>query len=150
MDAAKTVERILSVFPLSEQHAVRNRLGKTFRYIISQRLLPKADGKGRVGLIEILKSTLRTREYVERGEGEGKTLLDAMRDGTTEGMQYFDGEIERLIREGGITIEAGLTYATNAGNLRLQISDLVEAQEKAQEQQAAAGAAKDGEFEIER
>jgi twitching motility protein PilT len=150
MDAAKTVERILSVFPLSEQHAVRNRLGKTFRYIISQRLLPKADGKGRVGLIEILKSTLRTREYVERGEGEGKTLLDAMRDGTTEGMQFFDGEIERLIREGGITIEAGLTYATNAGNLRLQISDLVEAQEKAQEQQAAAGAAKDGEFEIER
>jgi twitching motility protein PilT len=150
MDAAKTVERILSVFPLSEQHAVRNRLGKTFRYIISQRLLPKADGKGRVGLIEILKSTLRTREYVERVEGEGKTLLDAMRDGTTEGMQFFDGEIERLIREGGITIEAGLTYATNAGNLRLQISDLVEAQEKAQEQQAAAGAAKDGEFEIER
>jgi Tfp pilus assembly ATPase PilU len=65
-------------------------------------------------------------------------------------MQFFDGEIERLIREGGITIEAGLTYATNAGNLRLQISDLVEAQEKAQEQQAAAGAAKDGEFEIER
>jgi twitching motility protein PilT len=150
MDASKTVERILSVFPLSEEHSVRNRLGKTFRYIISQRLLPRGDGKGRVGLIEILKSTLRTREYIEKGEGEGKTLLDAMRDGTTEGMQYFDGEIERLIREGVISIEVGLMYATNAGNLRLQISDLVEEQQKAAEQQQAAGAAKDGEFEIER
>ena len=50
---------------------------------------------GRVAAIEILKSTMRTREYVEKGEGEGKTLLDAMRDGSNEGMQYFDGEIER-------------------------------------------------------
>src|SRR5205807_543993 len=100
IDASKTVERIVGVFPLAEQHAIRNRLGKSFRYIVSQRLLPKKDAKGRVAAIEILKSTLRTREYVEKGEGEGKTLLDAMRVGGTEGMQHFDGEIERFIREG--------------------------------------------------
>src|SRR3954467_1396723 len=65
IDASKTVERIVGVFPLAEQHAIRNRLGKSFRYIVSQRLLPKRDAKGRVAAIEILKSTLRTREYVE-------------------------------------------------------------------------------------
>ncbi len=77
--------------------------------------------------IEILKSTMRTREYVEKGEGEGKTLVDAMRDGTTEGMQYFDGELERMIRAGIIDLETGLGYASNAGNLRLELADLAEA-----------------------
>ena len=79
---------------------------------------------GRVAAIEILKSTLRTREYVEKGEGDGKTLLDAMRVGGQEGMQHFDGEIERLIREGIIDIETGLAYATNSGNLQLELADL--------------------------
>src|SRR5438874_5511877 len=72
---------------------------------------------------EILKSTLRTREYVEKGEGEGKTLLDAMRVGSTEGMQHFDGEIEKLIRAGTIDFETGMAYATNPGNLRLELAD---------------------------
>jgi twitching motility protein PilT len=124
IDAAKTVERIVGVFPMSEQHAIRNRLAKSFRYIISQRLVPRKDGAGRVAVIEILKSTLRTREYVEKGESEGKTLLDAMRVGEQEGMQHFDGNIERLIREGVIDIETGLAYATNPGNLQLELSDL--------------------------
>jgi len=129
IDAAKTVERIIGAFALSDQLAVRTRLAKSFRYIISQRLIPGRDGKGRVAAFEILKSTLRTREYVQRGEGEGKTLLDAMRDGSTEGMQYFDGEIERLIRAGTIDIETGLSYATNPGNLRLLLADLIESQD---------------------
>jgi twitching motility protein PilT len=123
IDAAKTVERVVGVFPLAEQHAIRNRLAKSFRYVISQRLIPKKDNGGRVAAIEILKSTLRTREYVEKGEGEGKTLLDAMRVGTTEGMQHFDGEIEKLIRAGTIDFETGMAYATNAGNLRLELAD---------------------------
>ncbi len=127
IDASKTVERIIGVFPLAEQHAIRGRLSKSFRYIASQRLIPRKDGTGRVAAIEILKSTLRTREYVEKGEGDGKTLLDAMRAGSTEGMQYFDGEIERLIREGVISLDVGLAYATNSGNLRLELSDLASA-----------------------
>ena len=127
IDASKTVERIIGVFPLAEQHMIRTRLAKSFRYIASQRLIPRKDGTGRIAAIEILKSTLRTREYVEKGEGEGKTLLDAMRSGSTEGMQHFDGEIERLIREGVISVDVGLAYATNAGNLRLELSDLASA-----------------------
>jgi twitching motility protein PilT len=124
IDAAKTVERIVGAFPMAEQHTLRNRLAKSFRYIVSQRLIPRNDGSGRIAAIEILKSTLRTREYVEKGEGDGKTLLDAMRVGSQDGMQHFDGEIERLIREGVIDLETGLAYATNPGNLQLELADL--------------------------
>jgi twitching motility protein PilT len=130
IDASKTVERIIGVFPLAEQHTIRNRLAKSFRYIVSQRLLPRKDGSGRVAAMEILKSTLRTREYVEKGEGDGKTLLDAMRSSTTEGMQYFDGEIEKLVREGIITMDTGMAYATNPGNFRLEMSDFTEDEKK--------------------
>jgi len=123
-DAAKTVERIIGVFPLAEQHTIRNRFAKSFRYIVSQRLLPLREGKGRVAAIEILKSTVRTREYLDKGEVEGKSLLDAMRDGDTEGMQHFDGEIEKLIRAGTIDYDTAMAYSTNPGNLRLILSDL--------------------------
>jgi len=126
IDASKTIERIIGSFSMSEQHAIRARFSKAFRFIISQRLLPKASGKGRVAVLEILKSTLRTREYVEKGEGEGKTLLDAMRDGSQDGMQYFDFEIEKLIRAKTIELDLGLSYSTNAGNLRLELSDFID------------------------
>ena len=126
IDASKTVERIVGVFPLSDQQAIRTRLAKAFRFIVSQRLLPRKDNKGRIAAVEILKSTMRTREYVEKGETEGKSLLDAMRDGDTEGMQHFDGEIERMIRNDEVEFEAALSYSTNAGNLRLELTDYLE------------------------
>ena len=66
---------------------------------------------------------MRTREYVEKGEGEGKTLLDAMRDGDTEGMQHFDGVIEKFIRNGTIDFETGMAFSTNPGNMRLELAD---------------------------
>ena len=124
IDAAKTVERIIGAFPLGEQHTIRNRLSKSFRAIVSQRLIPRNDGSGRVAIVEILKSTLRTRDYVEKGEQDGKTLLDAMVDGDTDGMQHFDGEIEKLVRAGVIEVSTGLAYATNPGNLRLLLTDM--------------------------
>jgi twitching motility protein PilT len=128
IDASKTIERIVGVFPLSDQQSIRNRFSKTFRFIISQRLLPRREGKGRVAALEILKSTMRTREYIEKGEGEGKSLIDAMNDGAQEGMQHFDGEVEKLIRAGTVDVEIGLSYASNAGNLRLSLADFVEEQ----------------------
>jgi twitching motility protein PilT len=128
IDASKTVERIIGVFPLEEQNAIRGRLAKSFRYIVSQRLIPRADGSGRVAAFEILKATIRTREYVQKGESEGKSLLDAMRDAENGEMQCFDDEIEKLIRSGVVDMETGLSYCTNAGNLRLCLADFVEAQ----------------------
>jgi twitching motility protein PilT len=126
IDASSTLERIIGVFPLGDQQAIRNRFAKSFRYIISQRLIPRKDHSGRIAIVEILKSTLRTQQYVIKGESEGKTLLDAMRDGATEGMQSFDGEIERLVRQGVIEFETGIHFATNPGNLRVEMADLVE------------------------
>jgi len=128
IDASKTIERIVGVFPSSDQPAIRGRLAKSFRYIISQRLIPKPDGTGRVAVFEILKSTLRTREYVQKGETEGKSLLDAMRDGSGDGMQCFDIEIEKLIRSKVLDMDTGMAYATNEGNLRLLLADLSEDQ----------------------
>jgi twitching motility protein PilT len=125
IDASKTIERVIGVFPVPDQQSVRSRLAKCFRYIVSQRLIPKADGTGRVAAFEILKSTLRTRDYIQKGDGEGKSLLDAMRDGDSEGMRHFDGEIEKMIRSGIIEIETGLSYASNEGNLRLHLGDLL-------------------------
>jgi twitching motility protein PilT len=130
IDASKTVERIVGVFPVADQDSVRTRFGKAFRFIVSQRLLPKKDGKGRIAAIEILKSTLRTRDYVEKGESEGKTLLDAMRDGDTDGMQHFDGELEKLLRAGTIDYDTALAYSTNPGNFRLEVADFLEANGK--------------------
>lgn len=124
IDAAKTVERIIGVFPKNEEQIIRTRLAQSFRYIVSQRLLPRADGSGRVAVIEILKATSRTREYIERGESEGKSLMDAMEQGELDGMQTFDGEIEKMIRAGTIKKDDGVAYASNYGNLLLRLGDL--------------------------
>jgi twitching motility protein PilT len=123
IDASKTVERIIGAFDTGDQQAVRTRLAASFRYFISQRLVPVKTG-GRLAVLEVLKSTLRTRDYIERGESDGKSLLDAMIDGGLEGMQHFDGEIEKLIRAGVISMSTGLLYATNPGNLRVQLADI--------------------------
>ncbi len=123
IDASKTVDRIIGSFEAGDQQSVRTRLASSFRYIVSQRLVPNKTG-GRVAALEILKSTMRTREYLERGENEGKSLLDAMRDGELEGMQYFDGELEKLLRAGVITRTTAILYATNAGNLQVLIADI--------------------------
>src|ERR1043165_1879820 len=124
IDASKTVDRIIGVFPKNEEQAIRTRIAQSFRFIVSQRLIPLGDGKGRIAAIEILKATMRTREYIEKGESEGKSLIDAMEQGDQDGMQTFDMVIEKFIRDGLVSIEAALPYATNHNNLLLRISDL--------------------------
>src|SRR2546421_665895 len=104
IDAAKTIDRIIGLYPKTEEPVIRTRLAQTFRYIVSQRLIPRADFRGRVAAVEILRSTPRTREYIEHGESEGKSLLGAMRDGKLEGMQDFDTVIKDLIERTVITI----------------------------------------------
>jgi twitching motility protein PilT len=121
IDASKTVDRIIGLYPKNEEQVIRTRLAQTFRYILSQRLIPRADGGGRVAAIEILKSTPRTREYLQNGETEGKSLLDAMRDGRFDGMQHFDGVIREMIEQKIVTLEDGLAFATNQNNLLLEL-----------------------------
>ncbi|HEX8719200.1 MAG TPA: PilT/PilU family type 4a pilus ATPase [Pyrinomonadaceae bacterium] len=124
IDAAKTVDRIIGVFPKNEEQSIRTRLSQSFRFIVSQRLIPRADRKGRIAAIEILKSTARTREYMEYGEREGKSLTDAMDQGDLDGMQTFDGVLERYVREGLVKKDDAMAYATNPGNFLLRLSDM--------------------------
>ncbi len=124
IDASKTIDRIIGLYPKNEEPVIRTRLAQTFRYILSQRLIPRADYGGRVAAVEILRSTPRTREYIENGEAEGKSLLDAMRDGKLEGMQDFDSVIKTMIERNIITKEDGVAFATNQNNLLLSLKGL--------------------------
>ncbi|MGA3088559.1 MAG: PilT/PilU family type 4a pilus ATPase [Terriglobales bacterium] len=114
VDACKTVERIVGTFSAPEQQSVRERLAKTFRYIVAQRLIPRPDGGDRIPVVEILKSNSRTRDCVEQGERPGRTLLDGIKASENEGMQHFDGEIAKLVRSGLVDLETGLCFASNA------------------------------------
>jgi twitching motility protein PilT len=117
MDASKTVERIVTSFATAEQQSVRERLAKSFRYIVCQRLLSKADRNGRVAAFEILKANARTRECIEKGDRNNNCLLDAIKAGASEGMQHFDGEIAQLVQDRVIDLETGIASASNPAML---------------------------------
>ena len=120
IDASKTIDRIVGVFPKNEERQVRTRFSQAFKWVVSQRLIPKQGG-GRMAICEILRANSRTKEYVQEGEREGKSLSDAMADGALDGMQTFDGELERLIAAGTLDRETALSYATNRTNLQLKL-----------------------------
>jgi len=141
IDASKTIDRIIGLYPKNEEPVIRTRLAQTFRYILSQRLIPRADFRGRIAAVEILRSTPRTREYIENGEAEGKSLLDAMRDGRLEGMQDFDTVIKDLIERNVISVEDGIGFATNQNNLLLSLKGLTSGEDflRSQSENTVAG-----------
>jgi len=122
VDCLKTVERIVSSFAAAEQQSMRERFAKTFRYIIAQRLIPRADGGERIAVVEILKSNSRTRDCIEQGERPGRTLLDCIKVGESEGMQHFDAEIAKLVRAGIVDTETALCFASNATVLSQELA----------------------------
>ena len=77
-----------------------------------------------MAVLEVLKATLRTRGYLEEGEKEGKSLVDAMRDSALETYEHFDGELEKLVRSGVVSFANAMLHASNAGNLRVQMANL--------------------------
>jgi len=118
VSVAKTVERIVSTFAVSEQAPIRSRLARTFRYIVSQRLIPRKDGTGRIAIVELLKAHPRTQSCIEVNDYSGENLLQAMRDGISEGMQYFDGELEKLVRAGVVELDTAIMFSTDPQKLR--------------------------------
>jgi len=122
MDTSKTVERIVSSFSPAEQKSVRERLAKSLRYVVCQRLIPKADRSGRVAAFEILKANARTRECIEKGEIGNSSLLDAIKAGESEGMQHFDSEIAELVQDRVVDLETGLSFASNPGTLGQELA----------------------------
>ena len=101
---------------------MRERFAKSFRYIVSPAADAQTDGSGRVAVFEILKANARTREFIEKGEREDKTLLDAIKSGEADGMQHFDGEIAQLVNDRVIDLEAGLSFASNPSVLGQELA----------------------------
>jgi twitching motility protein PilT len=118
VSVAKTVERMVSSFGQCEQVSVRSRLARCFRFIVSQRLIPRKDGSGRVAIVEMLKAHPHTQACMEASDSAGDNLLQAMRNGGSEGMQCFDGELEKLVRAGVVSSETAMMYATDPQELR--------------------------------
>lgn len=121
IDAVKTIERIIGVFPKDQENLIRQRFAQSFRFIVSQRLVPRKDGNGRLPAVEVLKANERTRSYIQKGGGSAGSLEDAMKDAAHEGMQTFDMHLADMVNMNVVDREAALQYATNRNNLGLQL-----------------------------
>jgi len=123
-DATETVNRIIAVFPPHQQKQIRIQLSAVLKAIISMRLLPRADGLGRVPAVEVLVSTQYIRECIEVKE-KTKLIRDAIAQGTSQyGMQTFDQSLFMLYKAGMITLEEALRHATNPDELRLRVQGI--------------------------
>ncbi len=115
-DAAKTVNRLLSAFPSDEQDGVRIRIAENLRGTVSQRLLPRADGRGRVVALEIMVTTGMIQELI-RDPSKTAAMRDAIEKGRSQyGMQSFDQHLVDLYQAGAITIDTAIAACTNRGD----------------------------------
>jgi twitching motility protein PilT len=122
LDATETINRIISAFPPYQQKQVRLQLGSVLKAVISQRLVPRADGKGRVPAIEVLLATTRVRELIE-DKDRTKEIPDAIAQGhVAYGMQTFDQSLMGLLKQSLISYEEALRQATNPDDFALRVS----------------------------
>ena len=121
LDAAETINRIIGVFPPYQHKQVRIQLSSVLKGVISQRLVPRADGAGRVPAIEVLINTTRVREYIE-DKDKTRKIRDAIAQGyTTYGMQTFDQSLMALYKENLISLEEALRQASNPDDFALRV-----------------------------
>jgi twitching motility protein PilU len=118
-NANQTMERILNFFPPANHHQIMMQLALSLRAVISQRLVRRVDGEGRVAAMEILLATQRVKEQIKRGEVEA--LKGTMRASAEDGMQTFDMALYNLQQEGVIDIDTALAAADSPADLRMQI-----------------------------
>ena len=115
-DAGQTINRILGMFSIDEENQIRTRLADSVRWIVCQRLLPKIGG-GRVAAFEALGTSLRVKDIILHGEGEGKTFEDIIQQGKAFGMVTFDNCIIELYEKGLVTEDTARAYASNRSNV---------------------------------
>ncbi|HUU03629.1 MAG TPA: type IV pilus twitching motility protein PilT [Myxococcota bacterium] len=124
LDATETINRIIAVFPPYQQKQIRMQLGAVLRAVISQRLMPRADGHGRVAALEVLIATTRVREMIE-DKDRTKEVTDAISQGNIAyGMQTFDQSLMALLKEKLITYEEALRQCTNPDDFALRVSGI--------------------------
>ncbi len=121
LDAGETINRVVAAFPPYQQKQVRIQLASILKAVISQRLVPRADGKGRVPAIEILINTARVKEYIE-DKDKTKKIREAISQGyVSYGMQTFDQSLMSLYKEGLITLDEAMRQASNPDDFALRI-----------------------------
>jgi twitching motility protein PilT len=124
LDATETINRIISVFPPYQQKQVRMQLGAVLKAVVSQRLVPRADGRGRVAAVEVLVATARVREMVE-DKDRTRELTDAIAQGhQTYGMQTFDQSLMSLLQQGLVSYEEALRQTSNPDDFALRVSGI--------------------------
>ena len=122
LDATETVSRIVSAFPPHQQKTIRLQLASVLRSIISQRLVPRADARGRVAALEILRNSSRVRDLIE-DQDRTQELPDAIAKGSdSSGTQTFDQSLMGLFRQNLITYQEALRQATNPDDFALRVS----------------------------
>jgi twitching motility protein PilT len=131
LDASETINRVISVFPPHHQKQIRIQLSQVLRAVISQRLVPRADGQGRVPAVEVLIATETVKACIE-DKDKTKGLKDVIAQGTSQyGMQTFDQSLYFLLQEGLITVEEALKRATNVGEFKLRLEGINSSAEQA-------------------
>jgi twitching motility protein PilT len=141
LDATETINRIIAVFPPHQQKQIRIQLASVLKAIVSQRLMPRTDGKGRVPAVEVLISTAFIRDCIMDKE---KTHLihGAIAQGTSQyGMQTFDQSIFSLYEQGFVSYEEALRWASNVDEFKLKVQGISTTAEMARDQMARAGQA---------
>lgn len=120
LDAPETINRIVSIFPPYSQKQVRFQLASILKAVISMRLIPRADGKGRVPAVEVLINTPFIQECITRKEKIGQ-IKEAIAAGVSQyGMQTFDQSIYQLYKDSLITFDLGLQYSSSPNDFKLR------------------------------
>ncbi|MGE5236464.1 MAG: type IV pilus twitching motility protein PilT [Acidobacteriota bacterium] len=137
LDATETINRIIAVFPPHQQKQIRIQLAAVLKAVISMRLLPRADGLGRVPAVEVLVATAYIRDCIEQKE-KTKLIRDAIAQGTSQyGMQTFDQSLYSLYKSGLITLEEAIRRASNPDELRLRVQGIQSTSDVSREEMEA-------------
>ncbi len=124
LDATETIARIVSAFPPHQQKQIRLQLGSVLRGVVSQRLVPRADGKGRVAAVEVLVVNSRVREMIEDKDRTKEISQAISQSYTTYGMQTFDQSLMVLLKQAVITYEEALRQCSNPDDFALRVSGI--------------------------
>jgi twitching motility protein PilT len=125
IDAMETINRVLDLFPPNQQKEVRTSFAGALRGIVSQRLVPKADGKGRLPAVEVLINTGRVFDRIVDSK-QTEHIVDVMADGEFYGMQTFDHALVQLVKDGLVTVDDARRTATSPHDFDLQLAGVLD------------------------
>jgi twitching motility protein PilT len=133
LDATETINRVISVFPPHQQKQIRLQLAAVLKAVVSMRLVPRADGEGRVPAVEVMRTTPFIRDCIENKE-KTKLIVSAIAAGTSQyGMQTFDQSLYNLYTTNLITYEEALRQASNPDEFRLKVHGIQSTSDMSQE-----------------